>query len=46
MNLGLPQLPQWVMKLFFAFGCIGVGAVWFGACVGVAYLIRHLHWIP
>lgn len=46
MNLGLPQFPEWMLKTIAYLALIGAGALWFGACLGVAYLIRHLHWIP
>lgn len=42
----LPQLPDWVFKLFFVFGALGIGVTMAGICVGVAWVIRHLHWSP
>ena len=43
MNLGLPQLPEWLLKLFFYLALIGAGTIAAGVLWVLYVIVRHLH---
>lgn len=44
MQLGLPQLPEWMLKLVFFFACLGAMTALLGVVWLITWVILHLRW--
>jgi len=44
MNLGLPQIPESLLRLFFWLAVIGLMSLVVGAAALIYFILSHLHW--